>query len=103
MGQADLLIVRLLMAVAGLSALARYLSVPYPRTLCVKKGRLDAMTVLSGLSGPARRLRQEVPPRARAQPNGQNRNGDHTSDRAARLGDDEIIELCRRAKNAPKF
>src|SRR5215218_7613725 len=35
MGQAELLIVGLLVAVAGLSALARYLSVPYPIVLVV--------------------------------------------------------------------
>jgi hypothetical protein len=35
MGQAELLIAGLLVAVAGLSALARYLSVPYPIVLVV--------------------------------------------------------------------
>jgi hypothetical protein len=33
MGEAELLIAGLLVAVAGLSALARYLSVPYPIVL----------------------------------------------------------------------
>src|SRR6059058_1558576 len=35
MGQAELLIAGLLVAVAGLSALARYLSVPYPIVLVI--------------------------------------------------------------------
>jgi hypothetical protein len=42
-------------------------------------------------------------PKGEPKPNGHDRNGDHTSDRPLRLGDDEIIELCRRAKNAPKI